>query len=332
MTTTSSAHIPSGITAEPASRDLPPAPAGWYVLAFSRDLRAGAVRPVRLAGRDLVLARLRSGDVMAALAHCPHLGAHLGHGGTVEGDALRCPMHGLTFNAAGTCTSSRTPARMTLTMIPVVEQHGVILGWHHWADADPLWRVRELDMTGWTPWRTHALSLRGHPQETSENSVDLGHFGHVHGYRDVHMLKRCTVNGHQLRTAYRVRRALTLFPRGLCLEFNTVVEGLGHSTVHVRLPAGLQLRLLVLATPLDDHRIKLRLALSARVGTQRLPSALRRLIGELVARASLRFFVRDVRQDVPIWRHKAYMRGPILIEGDGPIGPYRRWARQFYRP
>ncbi|MFI7642244.1 Rieske 2Fe-2S domain-containing protein [Nonomuraea sp. NPDC049400] len=333
MTTTSSARIPSGTTGHPQSRDLPSDPAGWYALAFSQELRPGAVQPVRLAGRDLVLARLRSGTLMAAHAHCPHLGAHLGYGGTVQDEQLRCPFHGLTFDpTSGKCTSSRAPARMALTTVPVAEQHGVILGWHHWADTEPGWRVGELDMTGWTPWRTRTFTLRGHPQETSENSVDLLHFADVHGYRDVQVIERCLINGHQLRTAYQVRRAMPLLPRGIPLEFTAVVEGLGHSTVHVRLPTGLHLRLLVLSTPLDNERIQLRLALSTRAGTWPLPSAVRRFVGELAARASLRSFVSDVHQDIPIWRHKAYLRGPLLIEGDGPIGPYRRWARQFYRP
>jgi len=30
-------------------------------------------------------------------AYCPHLGAHLGAGGRVEGECIRCPFHGWTF-------------------------------------------------------------------------------------------------------------------------------------------------------------------------------------------------------------------------------------------
>ena len=30
-------------------------------------------------------------------AHCPHMGAHLGFGGRVVGEAIRCPMHGFSF-------------------------------------------------------------------------------------------------------------------------------------------------------------------------------------------------------------------------------------------
>lgn len=42
-------------------------------------------------------------------------------------------------------------------------------------------------------------------------------------------------------------------------------------------------------------------------------------------------FVTDVGQDVPLWEHKRYLDAPALAVGDGPIGLYRRWARQFYQ-
>ena len=40
--------------------------------------------------------------------------------------------------------------------------------------------------------------------------------------------------------------------------------------------------------------------------------------------------VHDARQDFAIWQHKRYLSAPALAAGDGPIGKYRAWARQFY--
>ncbi|WP_425436809.1 Rieske 2Fe-2S domain-containing protein [Mycobacterium rhizamassiliense] len=37
--------------------------------------------------------RTKSGLARAIEAYCPHLGAHLGHGGKVLGDELHCPFH-----------------------------------------------------------------------------------------------------------------------------------------------------------------------------------------------------------------------------------------------
>ncbi|MGB8222639.1 MAG: hypothetical protein WCF10_08625, partial [Polyangiales bacterium] len=39
---------------------------------------------------------------------------------------------------------------------------------------------------------------------------------------------------------------------------------------------------------------------------------------------------REVGQDAPIWEAKRYLEKPILAEGDGPIGEYRRYCKQFY--
>ncbi len=39
----------------------------------------------------------------------------------------------------------------------------------------------------------------------------------------------------------------------------------------------------------------------------------------------------DISQDFVIWQHKRYVQLPILAEGDGPVGKYRQWAKQFYR-
>ena len=35
-------------------------------------------------------------------------------------------------------------------------------------------------------------------------------------------------------------------------------------------------------------------------------------------------------QDIAIWENKIYRERPFLCDGDGPIAPFRRWAKQFY--
>jgi hypothetical protein len=39
---------------------------------------------------------------------------------------------------------------------------------------------------------------------------------------------------------------------------------------------------------------------------------------------------KTIDQDVPIFEHKIHRPEPPLVEGDGPVMQYRRWARQFY--
>jgi hypothetical protein len=68
-----------------------PYPQGWYAVGFDSELSPGRVQVRRFMGRDIVLFRTGSGRPYAAEAHCPDMGAHLGHGGTVVGENLRCP-------------------------------------------------------------------------------------------------------------------------------------------------------------------------------------------------------------------------------------------------
>ncbi|MYH14420.1 MAG: Rieske 2Fe-2S domain-containing protein [Gammaproteobacteria bacterium] len=39
---------------------------------------------------------------------------------------------------------------------------------------------------------------------------------------------------------------------------------------------------------------------------------------------------RQFREDIAIWESKIYQPDPQLCDGDGPVGKYRNWAKQFY--
>ena len=41
-------------------------------------------------------------------------------------------------------------------------------------------------------------------------------------------------------------------------------------------------------------------------------------------------FMHDVGQDFNIWQNKEYVHPPALAKGDGPVGQYRVWCKQFY--
>ena len=62
-------------------------PRGWFVVAESHELGDEGVTKMRYFGRDFVLYRGASDQPHALDAYCPHLGAHLGVGGKVEGES-----------------------------------------------------------------------------------------------------------------------------------------------------------------------------------------------------------------------------------------------------
>jgi 3-ketosteroid 9alpha-hydroxylase-like protein len=206
----------------------------------------------------------------------------------------------------------------------VREVNGLVLAWH--GGRDPSWEVPRLDGDGWTPVRCRRYVLRDHPQETTENSVDLGHFAIVHGYRNVRMLREAVTEGPYLSTAFFAEQPLPspLPWRSIAFEFETRIYGLGYSLVDVRVtrPA-VEARLWVLPTPIDERRLTLLLAASVRGRNQPFVN---RVLTQLV----LSGFAHSARADFPIWENKQYRERPALALGDGPIGIYRRWARQFY--
>ena len=79
---------------------FPPFPDGWFQVGYSDELAPGQVVPLKYFGRELVLYRGEDGVAHLLDAHCPHLGAHLGHGGRVVGADIECPFHAWKFSGA----------------------------------------------------------------------------------------------------------------------------------------------------------------------------------------------------------------------------------------
>src|SRR5689334_2497960 len=124
---------------------FPPYPNGWFAIGFSSDFPKGKVITRHNFGQDIVVYRTLEGELRATEPHCPHLGAHLGYGGSVAGDRLRCPFHGWCFDGQGRCVeipgAARVPPHAALRQWPLVERNGVAFVHHHKAIAPPSWDV-----------------------------------------------------------------------------------------------------------------------------------------------------------------------------------------------
>jgi nitrite reductase/ring-hydroxylating ferredoxin subunit len=333
----------SGAPVTPTRRTLPPYPTGWYALALSDELAPGHTLARTLAGVELVLFRTTSGRACAMEAYCPHLGAHLGHGGCVEGELIRCPFHGFRFDTDGQCVATgygtKPPPAAKIRTWPLHEVNGILLAAVAPDGSAPSWEIPQLDTRGWSTPIHRRFVLSSHPQETTENSVDLGHFAAVHGYESVRMRREVVTNGPYLSTAYAAKHVIPVLSRvwrrlRVDFEFDTHIFGLGYSLVEVRvLGFEARARLWVLPTPVDGERITLRLATSGYGGNDVhrllmwLPGPVRAALFARVVGAGL---IADASRDFVIWENKRYIERPALVAGDGPIGKYRTWAAQFY--
>jgi nitrite reductase/ring-hydroxylating ferredoxin subunit len=313
------------------SERFPPGghPVGWYPVSASSELAPGQVEPVHYFGRDMVLYRTRAGVARLVDRVCPHLGASMALG-RVDGENIVCGMHGFEFGDDGRCVKlaygTRPPPTARLNSYPVHEINGFVYTFYSPDGAEPTWNIEPIDWDGWTSLRHGRLEFRSHPQETTENSVDIGHFNAVH-YYTASVEQAPLTDGEKLTSSYRVIRPWfgRRFPNVTFeVGFNVLVHGLGYSLIHASVDhTPISIRFYANAIPLDGERMHLHIAAAIR----KLPlPGLNSIIREAVF-AGLR---HDVTQDIPFWESKHYLEKPLLAEGDGPIAIYRRWCRQFY--
>ena len=218
---------------------------------------------------------------------------------------------------------------------------GLIFAWWGIGDREPQWRLPAdpPDQAGWTSLAIRTTRFPGHPQETSENSVDLAHLRYVHGYGNVGRADPVSVDGPCLKSRLDFRTTRTI-ARIATLTFDfstsTQVVGLGYSVVEMREHSiGMDMRLWILATPVDGTLIDLSLVSQVReirnpkrriVGLAFLP---RRLRAPVMNKFMARQQKRDVQQDVVIWSRKRYQPRPRLCRSDGEITSFRAYCAQF---
>lgn len=305
-------------------------------MAWSRDLKAGGVLPLRWFGLDLVLYRGESGKPYLLDAHCPHLGAHLGRGGCVAEETIVCPFHGWRMSGAGKCVlapgARKISPRAEVGTWHLRELDGVIFAWVHPDRVAPTWQPDPTRASeGWTR-RRHPKSwrMRSHVQEVCENAVDIVHASYLHthishGARTLDVETEGPVLRHSVAQNYSAFPLLERMVRSVTGSVQTTLTGLGRIAVAARVDAGDGLEYLVESypTPVDDDYVEVHVAVSMR----KLGS---RVLTELLLDKATREAAKTIDQDIAILEHKSYVERPLLVEGEGSIAEYRRWARQFY--
>lgn len=313
-----------------------PFPAGWYRVGYTAELLPGGVVPLRCFGRDLVLFRTMEGGAYVLDAHCPHLGAHLGVGGTVVGDTIRCPFHGWQFDGRGQCRRipySRDNPSARVQAWEVEEVNGVIFVYYDELGGRASWHVPqhpELHSSDWTPlkvigsWRVHT-----HVQELNENGVDLAHYTVVHGTAfEGTDNDSVSADGpfltFRMTPRYRRNALSSVFPsRDGSLEIRYFGLGTAFARVHVKTLVNVDFTVMTLLTPVDEEYVDIHMVMSLRKLSTGLATHLlfKRLSRESVA---------ALADDIPILEHKVYRSAPLYCKGDGQIARFRRWAMQFY--
>jgi nitrite reductase/ring-hydroxylating ferredoxin subunit len=303
-----------------------PIPSGWFRVGFREELEPGRIDPLRLFGEELVRVVDAEGGVALFGAHCPHLGAHLGYGGRVEGRSIRCPFHAWRFDMQGECVevpySKKIPPKARLQRYPTEVRNGIVWAWYHPQQAAPTWEaptIPELEQPGWSPPTHHAWTIRTRNQEIAENTADPAHFRAVHGFGEAPDPQiEFEAHTYQSVTLSRARRS-----DGSSTESRLEVTWHGLGLGVVRSTGDFELLVVGTNTPIDEGAVDARFSFSVNTerGLRPDSGAGKAFIGEAI---------RQMEQDIPIWENKVFAPRPVLCEGDGPIGRFRNWAKQFY--
>ena len=326
MTASEATQRPPAPSTGPTDRRFPfPIPNGWFTVCFADELPSGAVRPLHYFGRELVLFRTESGEARLLDAYCRHLGAHMGHGGKVVGETLRCPFHAWRWDGAGQCVdipyAKRIPPKATVRSWPVVERNGLVMVWYHGRGEPPQWEIPAVPEYGdpaWTDWERREWIVHSRNQELAENVVDPAHFRYVHKTNSV-PLSELRTDGPFL---FAISESKVGTPRGEQtgrIEIQTCGFGFGTT----RFKGVVDLLVVTSGAPIDDERVHMRLSFSVR----KLENS---DATKGVGRAFISEIERQFTEDIPIWENKIHLEKPLLCDGDGPIAELRRWARQFY--
>ncbi len=304
---------------------FPPYPNGWFRVAYTSELAKAEVKSLHYFGRELVLFRDEEGEAHLLDAYCAHLGAHLGHGGKVEGRGIRCPFHAWLWAGDGSCLeipyAKRIPPAAKIRSWPIVEKNGLVMVWHHVEDEPPAYELPDLPQYGaadWTPyeirrWRVHSRWL-----DMNENAVDRVHFRYVHGTKSLPE-SEVEIDGHILRCSNRMKLGT---PRGnVDAGLDTTDYGPGLQTVHL---TGIVETLMVnTSTPIDEETTDSSFAYTVNTSGDEQKA---RGVGEAI----IRDLEKQMSEDIPIWENKKYYTKPMLCDGDGKFNVYRRWMRQFF--
>jgi 3-ketosteroid 9alpha-monooxygenase subunit A len=307
--------------------DIPPYTVGWFQLGWSDDLHVNDVRKIRQFGREYTLFRGADGQLGLIDDICPHLGAHFSNGGRIEGNAIRCPYHGWSFDRSGRCVgipySKNIPNKARVGAYQVVERDGIIF-FHRdpVGTAPPPLPVIE-DFEPALYHKPHKLEFRIkiHSQDIMENAVDGPHFWAVHGHEMPSNEFR--TEGTRLRITQRskVRYFGTAFR--FRLDFHMIEPGF-HCLYFPELPGGAAF-LFSSLVPVDEEYTNHRLTIWIK--KTKVP-----LLSHIVRRFLLRQMMRTYREDMQIWESKEYHAHPVLCDGDGSIMKIRGWFKQFYDP
>jgi phenylpropionate dioxygenase-like ring-hydroxylating dioxygenase large terminal subunit len=317
-------------------------PTGWYIVGWASDFGPGTVQTLHYFGQDLVCFRGESGTLAVLDAYCQHLGGHLGVGGKVVGDQIKCPFHGWQWNPDGTnalipYSKEQCKPHVRIRHYPVIDWYGFVVMWFDRDGRPPYWTppdVPELEGDEYYPLHPHSRMcdrVKVHPQMIVENAADPYHIEPVHhGDRPAHTSSFELLENH-LHATVTVnfgggKPTTWLTPNGP-VDGTVVYDTYGLGLGFVRFPAEVLASVQITGhTPVDEEYTDyyFTMACIREPGdTSGVPTGR--------AERWMRVQQHTIKQDYPIWENMKYLPKPnFAVEEAKDYAALRRWARRFY--
>jgi 3-ketosteroid 9alpha-monooxygenase subunit A len=286
---------------------------GWFQVAFERELPLGVT--ALEVEKPLIAVRTERG-IRVLDAVCPHRGAHLGHGGRIDGDAVVCPFHGYHIRMGASESSPLCIAEHL-----VLRVSGLVFVWLSKGTPTDLPAIlNNLDKDHYfVPG--FSMKVPAPAELIIENGFDAAHFQPVHAICEPPPLVVVSHTESEIRaegifTLLRSRgQRVTKVPyTARALSPGLILSHLGGERPYYVITA---------ATPLGRRECLLRLSLILpSTAPSKAPDA-----------ADCEYLLeqsrKGIEKDLAIWRTISVDAPQRFLAGDDPVVEFGRFVRRF---
>ena len=299
---------------------------GWYAAAIAKDIKPGALKPITIAGKELILFRTESGAPAIMDRYCVHQGTSLALG-RVQGERLRCAFHHWEYAVDGACVRipecTKIPPRARIRTYPTTERCGLI--WIHvGADRPESGPLPSRSLRAEEGWRLVRVTDMGPVNTTCrdifENIVDTAHLQPLHQVKSVSPLLEFEGrdDGFWTRFGAYETHGRPIARGGLSVVYapsiwHTELKG-SFMSKWLEHESAWTLALQPIG-PAENHCFS-----AIHVRCDRF-EAWQRILGATVEK----MWSIGIREDVRMWRNKIVQESPVLCANDGPIMTWRKW-------